>query len=188
MSNMLLIAEAAEDEENVLLPAGPDLFWGAICFVILLLVFWKFVLPRLQKVLAERTAAIEGGMQRADDAQAEAQAELERYRALLVDARKDAGRLVEEARERGATAMAEMRAEGARIKEEIIASGHAQIDADRKQAQVVLRQEVGKIATELASRIVGEVLEDEVRQRRIVDRFLDDLEAKANAQTTEQVR
>jgi F-type H+-transporting ATPase subunit b len=39
-----------------------------------------------------------------------------------------------------------------------------------------LRNEVGTLAVELASKIVGEALEDQARQSRIVDRFLDDLE------------
>jgi F-type H+-transporting ATPase subunit b len=39
---------------------------------------------------------------------------------------------------------------------------------------------VGSLATELASRIVGESLTDEARQGRMVDRFLDGLEAQNN--------
>ena len=44
------------------------------------------------------------------------------------------------------------------------------------QAITSLRNEVGTLATELASKIVGEALDDQVRQSRIVDRFLEDLE------------
>ena len=40
-----------------------------------------------------------------------------------------------------------------------------------------LRGDVGRISTELASRIVGESLEDETRQKGIVERFLAELEA-----------
>ena len=65
-----------------------------------------------------------------------------------------------------------MRAEGQRIKDDIVTSGHTQIEADRNQAQNALRQDVGRLAVDLASRIVGESLEDEARQRRVVDRFL----------------
>jgi F-type H+-transporting ATPase subunit b len=43
----------------------------------------------------------------------------------------------------------------------------------------VLRQDVGRIATDLAGRVVGESLEDSARQSRIIDRFLDELDAKA---------
>jgi F-type H+-transporting ATPase subunit b len=63
-------------------------------------------------------------------------------------------------------------AEAARI----TSSAQQQITAERQQAVVQLRTDVGRLATDLASRIVGESLEDEARQRRVVDRFLDELE------------
>jgi F-type H+-transporting ATPase subunit b len=66
-------------------------------------------------------------------------------------------------------------AEGRRITE----AAQSQIEADRQQALTSLRTEVGALATELASRIVGESLEDHARQSRMVDRFLDELEATA---------
>jgi len=74
-----------------------------------------------------------------------------------------------------------MRAEGQRQREEIIAAGHSQIEADRKAAALALRQDVGQLATELAGKLVGESLEDHARQSRVIDRFLDDLEEKAEA-------
>jgi F-type H+-transporting ATPase subunit b len=66
-------------------------------------------------------------------------------------------------------------AEAARITE----SAKRQIEAERQQAVVQLRQEVGTMSTALASKIVGESLEDEVRQKGIVDRFLAELESGA---------
>ena len=74
-----------------------------------------------------------------------------------------------------------MREEGQRQREAIIAAGHGQIEADRRQVTVALRQEVGRIATDLAGRVVGESLEDSARQSRVVDRFLDGLEDTASA-------
>jgi F-type H+-transporting ATPase subunit b len=61
----------------------------------------------------------------------------------------------------------------------IVEHARAQIEADRQQAVISLRSEVGTIATELAGRIVGESLEDEARQSRVVDRFLAELDASS---------
>ena len=49
--------------------------------------------------------------------------------------------------------------------------------AERQSAVTSLRGEVGRLSTDLASRIVGESLQDEVRQKGIVERFLAELEA-----------
>jgi F-type H+-transporting ATPase subunit b len=58
----------------------------------------------------------------------------------------------------------------------IAASAQAAIESERQAALTSLRNEVGTLATQLASKIVGEALDDQVRQSRIVDRFLEDLE------------
>ncbi len=172
---------AAEDAENPLVPPIPELVIGALAFVIVFgLLAWK-LLPNINKVLDERREAIEGGMEKAEAARTEADSVLEQYKAQLAEARHEAARLRSEAQEQGATLIAEMRAEGQRQREEIIAAGHAQIEADRKAAATTLRQDVGRLATELAGKLVGESLEDHARQSRTIDRFLDELDAKAEA-------
>ncbi|AUG79687.1 ATP synthase subunit b [Kitasatospora sp. MMS16-BH015] len=174
-------ALAAEEKMNPLLPAWPEIIIGLLCFFIVFGLLGKKLLPSIEKVLSERRDAIEGGMERAETAQAEAQALLEQYRAELAEARHEAARITEHAREQGAALIGEMREEGQRQREAIIAAGHAQIEADKKQATAALRQDVGSLASQLASRIVGESLEDSARQSGVIDRFLADLEAKATS-------
>jgi F-type H+-transporting ATPase subunit b len=176
-----LVQLAAEEKENPLVPPGPELLVGAIAFAIVFFFFWKKLLPNINKVLEERREAIEGGIEKAEAAQVEAQSVLEQYKAQLAEARHEAARLRQEAQEQGAALIAEMRAEGQRQREEIVAAGHAQIEADRKAAASALRQDVGHLATELAGKLVGESLEDHARQSRVIDRFLDELEEKAEA-------
>ncbi|ELP63369.1 F0F1 ATP synthase subunit B [Streptomyces turgidiscabies] len=181
-----LVQLAAEAEkENPLIPPWPELVIGLIAFVIVFGFLAKKLLPTINKVLEERREAIEGGIEKAEAAQTEAQSVLEQYKAQLAEARHEAARLRQEAQEQGATLIAEMRAEGQRQREEIVAAGHSQLDADRKAASSALRQDVGKLATELAGKLVGESLEDHARQSRVIDRFLDGLdETAAKAEAT----
>jgi F-type H+-transporting ATPase subunit b len=169
---------AADQLQNPLVPNLTELIVGAITFGIIFVAFWRILLPRLQKTLEERTDAIEGGLQRAEEAQAEAQRTLEQYRAQLAEARHEAARLREEAREQGAQIIAEMREQASAEGRRLVGAAHAQIEADRVQAIQSLKTEVGTLAVELASRVVGESLTEEARQRRVVDRFLDELEAQ----------
>jgi len=167
---------AAEEAPNPLIPHAAEIIVGLVAFALLYFVLKRYAFPMFEKVYRERTEAIEGGMRRAEEAQAEAQAALAQYREQLAEARHEAARLREEAREQGASIIAEMREQAQAEARRITESAHQQIDAERKQALASLRAEVGTLATELASRIVGEALEDEVRQRRTVDRFLAELE------------
>ncbi|MFG3494826.1 F0F1 ATP synthase subunit B [Streptomyces sp. NPDC047928] len=172
---------AAEEPQMPLLPVWPEIIIGLIAFGIVFFVFAKKLLPTINKVLEERREAIEGGMEKAEAAQIEAASVLEQYKAQLAEARHEAARLRQEAQEQGAAIIQEMRAEGQRQREEIVAAGHAQIEADRKAAAGALRQDVGTLATTLAGKLVGESLEDHARQSRTIDRFLDELEEKAES-------
>jgi F-type H+-transporting ATPase subunit b len=168
---------AAEESQNPLLPHASELIVGSFAFFVVLFVVGKILTPRIQKTLVERTDAIEGGLQRAADAQEEAQQALKQYRDQLAEARHEASRLREEAREQGAQIKAELREEAQAEARRLIEAAHLQIEADRQQAFTQLRSEIGRLSTDLAGRIVGESLEDEARQRRTVDRFLEELES-----------
>ncbi len=166
---------------NPLLPSWPEFIIGTILFVLVFGFLAKIGLPRIMKTLEERHDAIEGGINRADEAQAEAAQVLQQYRAQLDDARHEAARMREEAREQGAQIIAEMRERAEAEARRITDAAQSQIQAERQQALASLRTEVGSLATELASRIVGESLTDTARQGRMVDRFLAELEERGAA-------
>lgn len=178
MSPLLNIA--ASEMENPLVPPIPELVIGLLAFVIVFGFLAKKLLPNINKVLEERREAIEGGIEKADAAKTEAESVLEQYKAQLAEARHEAARLRQEATEQGTAIIQEMKVEGQRQREEIVAAGHAQIEADRKAAAGALRRDVGKLAIDLAGKLVGESLADHARQSRTIDRFLDELEDGAS--------
>ena len=161
---------------NPLLPSWPEFIIGTILFFLVFGFLAKLALPRIQKILVERTEAIEGGLARSDEAQKQAQQLLDQYRQQLAEARHEAARMREEAREQGAQIIAEMREQAQAEARRVTEAAQTQIQAERQQALNALRTEIGTLATELAGKIVGESLEDTVRQNRMVDRFLDELE------------
>ena len=179
-----LIVPAAEGSDEgfwataaPIIPHPMELFFGLAVFGILYLVVRAKVVPRLEQIFQERTAAIEGGINKAEEAQAQAQAALEQYEAQLLEARTEASKIREDARAQGAAIVSELREKAQAEASRITESAHKQIEAERQQAYVSLRGEVGRLSTDLASRIVGESLEDEARQKGIVERFLSELES-----------
>ena len=168
--------EGGPENAVPILPAWGELIAGIVFFAIILIVFAKVVVPRLETIYEERRAAIEGGVEKAQRAQAEADAALAEYKKQLADARGEANRIREEARQQGAAIVAELRQQAQAEAERITTGARATIEAERAQATAQLRQEVGRLATDLASRIVGESLHDSARQSGVVDRFLAQLE------------
>jgi F-type H+-transporting ATPase subunit b len=175
---------AAASPPNPLVPNWTEVIVGGIAFAIVFAALWRVLLPRIQKTLEDRTDAIEGGLKRAEEAQAEANRTVEQYRAQLADARHEASRLRQQSQEEGAQIIAAAREEAQAQARQIVDAAQAQIAADRQQAFASLRAEIGALSVQLASKIVGESLADEARQSRVVDRFLADLEASQDASSS----
>ena len=161
---------------NPLIPHTAELVVGTIAFTLLFLVLRKAVVPMFEKAFTARTEAIQGGLERAEKAQLEAQRALVQYNEQLSSAQGEASKLREDARVQGAVILEELRTKAQEEAARITATAHASIEAERQQAITSLRNEVGALAVELASKIVGEALEDQARQSWIVDRFIEDLE------------
>jgi F-type H+-transporting ATPase subunit b len=176
LSNVQPLNIAAGEALNPLIPHTAEIIVGFIAFALLFLVLKSKVVPMFEKAYEARTNAIEGGMERAEKAQLEAERALSQYTEQLSKAREEAQTLREEARVQGASIVEELRAKAQEEAARITAAAHASIEAERQQAITSLRNEVGALAVDLASKIVGEALDDQARQSRIVDRFLDDLE------------
>ncbi|MBX3093072.1 MAG: F0F1 ATP synthase subunit B [Cryobacterium sp.] len=180
-SAILAAAEEGETTVNPLLPADYDIIWSAVIFVIVLVFFWRYALPRIQTMLDERSAAIEGQIEAATVAKAEADAALEGYRAQLADARGEAAKIREQARLDGTKILAELKEQATAEAARITAAAQATIEAERQAALVSLRSEVGSLAITLASGVIGESLGDDKKSTALVDRFLADLEADEKA-------
>jgi F-type H+-transporting ATPase subunit b len=166
----------AAEEPNPILPHYPELILGFVAFIILLFVLKKYVVPRFEATYEERTKLIEGGIEKAEKAQAEAEENLAQYKAQLAEARSEAAKIRDDARLEAEQIKAELRAEAEAESQRIVAQGQAQLQAQKAQIIAELRAELGRNSVELASRIVGESLEDDARRRGTVDRFLAELE------------
>jgi F-type H+-transporting ATPase subunit b len=167
---------------NFLVPNG-TFFVELAAFALIVWVLAKFVIPPINRAMTARQDAIRTEFSELEQAKADAKSTEEAYKAQLADARHEAAKIREEAREQGAAIIAEMRDQAQTEAQRIVEHAHTQIEADRKAAVASLRNEVGTLATTLAGRIVGESLEDEARQSRVVDRFLADLETLESART-----
>jgi F-type H+-transporting ATPase subunit b len=183
-TQLVAIVTAAAEEEgpsNPLVPELYDIVWSAVCFAIILAFFYWKILPSVKKLLDERASKIEGGIAKAEEVQREAAAALDSYNQQLAEARVEAGRIREQAREDAKKIGVEMRDQAEADAARITSSARAQIEAERQSAVVSLRAEVGSLAIDLASGVVGESLTDDRRASALVDRFLADLEASEKA-------
>ena len=170
---------ASESEVNILRLPLDELIIGALAFGIVFFALAKFAFPAIGKTLDARADAIEGGLARAENSQAEAAAMLEEYRAQLADARGEAASIRAEAQAEKSAMIESARGEAAAAAASVTERAQAQIEAERTQAMASLRRDVSELALTLAGKVVGESLADDARARASVDRFIADLEVEA---------
>jgi F-type H+-transporting ATPase subunit b len=169
---MHLLAEAP----SPVLPIWQELVLGLISFGVLYFVLWKYVFPRMEQTFRARVDAIEGGIKRAEERQAEANALFEQYKQQLAEARNEAAVIRDRAHADATRIREDMQVQAQEERQRIVAAGQEQLNQQRATLVRELRAEMGDLAVTLAGRIVGEALEDEARRQGTVERFLNELE------------
>ena len=180
MKVVAAVSAASEEMPSVLAVPVDELIIGLIAFLNVFGALGKFALPKIKATLDERADAIEGGLQRAEEAQAEASRVLEEYKEQLASAREEASAIRTQAQADRSSMVEEAKNEARQAAAQVTAAAEAQMAADRAQAMSTLTRQVGELSVELASKVVGESLTDDARVRSTVDAFLDDLERQAS--------
>jgi F-type H+-transporting ATPase subunit b len=164
-------------ESNFLVPNGT--FWVELfAFALIVFILGKWVIPPINRAMTARQEAIRTQFADLEQAKSDARQAEESFKAQIADARHEAAKIREEAREQGAVIIAEMRKQAQAESDRILKHAQSQLEAERQQAVQSLRAEMGTMATTLAGRIVGESLEDDERRQRTVDRFIASLESE----------
>ena len=169
--------EACQESPNLILPATDELVWGSISFAVLLFLLYKYAYPPVKQSMEARTERIRAELQAADTAKAEAQGVLDEYRAQLNDAKAEAGRIIEEARQ---AADAIKRDQEVRLQSELAELRQravADIDAAKANAMSDLRGEVALLAIGAAEAVVQRNL-DPATQTQLVEDYINQVAAQ----------
>jgi F-type H+-transporting ATPase subunit b len=172
--------EAAEHEQSPILPASNELIWGTVAFLLLLFLMYRTVFPSINQAYKQRRENIEGKLEQAEKEREEAEQLLEQYRRRLRDAEDETQRILEEARSNAERVRRDLLAKAETDAGRELDRARQAIRAERDQAIRQLRNEVGTLAVELATRVVGDSL-DRDRQLRLVDEYIDELGNQAQA-------
>jgi F-type H+-transporting ATPase subunit b len=175
MTTTLLAAE----ELNPLVPHTVEIIVGLIAFALLFLLLRRTVFPQFEKIYAERTDKIEGGLARAAEAEEQAGELKRQYEEQLAGLRAEAARIRDDARAEGQQIKAELRAQAEEEAARIRQRGDEQLAAAREQAVRQLRGEVSGLSVQLAERLIGDSLADDTRRSATVDAFLAELDGLA---------
>ena len=154
-------------------------------FVLLFLALYFLLFKRVLAMLDERRQKIQQGLERAERAEAEAarteavfqermgQIEQERQ-AIIAEAREEAERL-------RAEAIGQARKEAREEAQRVLAQGREAFEAERQQAVADMRSQVVSLVLSATRTVVEESI-DEPMQRRLIDRFLSEVDTLGEVQ------
>ncbi|MFF6779393.1 hypothetical protein [Streptomyces sp. NPDC012510] len=145
-------------------PVVGELVVASVLFALVFLIFVRLV-PRIERVLDEREAATKGAEAQAEAVRQEAEAKRAELAAILAEARHAAARIRQQAFEEGTALVSAARAEGLREQRRIITEGHARLAFDRTTVEPELRTYASELASNLASKVLGEPIEAKVQPR-----------------------
>ena len=172
----LLVAAGEEEQPSILFPAIYDIIWGGLSFLIVFLLFWRFVLPRLRTVMEQRTERIEGGIQKAEKMQDEAQRVLSQYRNQMNESRTEAAKIRTQAEADRSAIIDEARRDAQKTAAQVTAQSVAALEAERSKVVTELQDEVAMLALDLAEKILGVSLENDAQAKQVIDKFIANLE------------
>jgi F-type H+-transporting ATPase subunit b len=171
----LLAAKASND----LIKVVPGLMiWTLIAFALTFFVLKRYAFGPIQKTIDARRDRIREAVEEADNARNEARDLLEQNRAILAQAKSEAGDILAEARKVGDAQIARVKEEAEGERQRRLEETHRQIEAETARAIDQIRAEVADLTIEATQAVVGKVL-DTADQKRLVEEAVAGLDFSA---------
>jgi F-type H+-transporting ATPase subunit b len=162
---------AAAKTNNFLIPNG-TFFFELLCFLIVLYILGRYIVPRINTIIERRQETIRKQFEEAEAAKERLEKAEKEYTEALAETRRESSRLREQAQEERAAIVEEARSEAQTKVEEMLATAADRVETERQQAILALRNEIGELAMGLSERIVHDSLRRDARQRKLVEDFI----------------
>lgn len=156
-----------QEAPSPILPATNELIWGGITFAVLLVGLAKFGLPAIKNMMDTRTERIRADVDAADAAKAEADRIRQEYSAQLADAKGEAARIIEEARQAADAVRRDLTARAEAEATELRQRNAEQLEGERARLMSELQGQVATLAIELAEKVVDANLDRDANNRLI---------------------
>jgi F-type H+-transporting ATPase subunit b len=158
-----------QEAPSLILPATNEIVWGAISFAAVVFLLYKFAWPGLKKGLEDRSAKIRDDLEEAERARAEAESVLEEYKGQLADARNEAARIIDEARQTADSLRSDLQAKAESDIAEMRQRAAADVEAAKAQATQDLKSEVARIAVGATEMLVKKNLDRDTQTHLVED-------------------
>lgn len=165
-------AEESSNKAEILIPKMAEFIPALIAFLIIWVVLAKFAWPQILSMMDERGKRIQESLDEAETTKKKAIASRKEYDELVTDARRKSADIVLEARKDAEAERARIIEAAHKEAEDIIAKAHANAEDERNAIYAVAAASIADLSVSVASKIVGETLDQDGEQRRLIERYV----------------
>ncbi len=163
---------------ELFMPEAGLVFWMFVVFVVLFAILAKFAWPVITKMVDERAALIDKGVEYAEAAKASLEDSEAQARAILAEANRQQIEIMQEAAQMKAQIIEEAKKAAAAEAKKLVDAAAISIEQSRKEAELQFRQEVSQFALTIAESIIRKELAGDKAQAEMVEQLLNELEHK----------
>jgi F-type H+-transporting ATPase subunit b len=167
--SVALIAAAATQSRNPILPSVPELVWGSLAFLVVFLLMWKYAFPSVKKGMDARTERIRESLSTAEQAKTDAQNVLDEYQRQLADARNESNRIIEDARQTAEALRRDLMARAEADAADVRTRATADIEAAKDRAMEELRSQLTQLTLQLTELVVKRNIDRDANARLVDD-------------------
>jgi len=146
---------------DLLIPTAQDFFPALVAFIVIFIVAWKFVWPPITDMLDQRATNIRESLERAEAAKIEAERLLEEYKETMAEARKEAGQILQQAKQAAESTRTEAYAKAQAEYDDMLAKAREAIDGEKKAAIAQLQASVAELSVSVAGKLIGAELSEQ---------------------------
>lgn len=165
-------AEESSNKAEILIPKMAEFIPALIAFLIIWVVLAKFAWPQILSMMDERGKRIQESLDEAETTKKKAIASRKEYDELVTDARRKSADIVLEARKDAEAERARIIEAAHKEAEDIIAKAHANAEDERNAIYAAAAASIANLSVSVASKIVGETLDQDGEQRRLIERYV----------------
>ena len=145
------------------------LFGELIAFIFFVWFCMKFVWPPIMGAIEERQKKIADGLAASERGEKDLELAQAKATEQLKEAKTQAAGIIEQAKKRGSQIVDEETQRAHQERENIIAQGHAEIEAERNRAKEDLRKQVSLLALAGAEKLLNKEVDSSVHTELLSD-------------------
>ncbi len=161
-------------------PAIGLVFWTTIIFIMFFLILKRFAWKPILSAVKARDEMIKGSLASAENARKEMLKLQSDNEAILRKAREERENILKEARDVRDRLIAEARGKATEEAQKVVEKARVGIEREKAAAIAGIREQVAILSVEIASKILGEKLQQTGEQGKLIDNYLKDMDLNKN--------